>query len=322
MADTKVSALSEVSVPNLEDVLYAIDDPGGTPTSVKVTVRRLLGQMLPSIPEGRLTLESGVPLSTSDQTAKTSVYYTPYLGKRVSLYDGTRWRLYEFSEVTLALGTITDAKNYDVFLYDNAGTLTLELSAAWTNDTTRADALTTQDGIDVKSGATTRRLVGTIRTTSTTTTEDSLAKRFVGNMPAVELPRPMRVLEATNSWTLAAGAWGSFNSSTANRLQWVSPKAVHVVARCGSIFQGNTVGQGVTGIGVDSTTTPTGCFGSAGNIATGSGGQATSVAFYNGRLSAGFHFLQQLEYSDGTTITWYGDAGSSFLQSGIFGEVR
>jgi len=56
---------------------------------------------------GRLTLESGVPVSTSDQTAKTNVYFTPYLGNCIGIYDGTSWTLQTFSELTLAIGTTT-----------------------------------------------------------------------------------------------------------------------------------------------------------------------------------------------------------------------
>lgn len=129
---------------------------------------------------GRLTLESGVPISTSDQTSKTTIYYTPYNGDRISIYDGTNWGVYTFTERSLALGTLTSGKNYDVFIYNNAGTLTLE-ALAWSTDTARATALVLTNGVYLKSGQTTRRYLGTFRTTSTTTTEDSMAKRFVWN---------------------------------------------------------------------------------------------------------------------------------------------
>ena len=43
MADSKLSALSEISVPELEDLLYLVDDPSGTPVSNKVSANRALG---------------------------------------------------------------------------------------------------------------------------------------------------------------------------------------------------------------------------------------------------------------------------------------
>jgi hypothetical protein len=72
---------------------------------------------------------------------------------------------------------------YDVFLWNDAGTLRLEWGPVWTNATTRATAVVLQDGVYVKSGVTTRRLLGTIRTTATAgQTEDSDTKRFVNNL--------------------------------------------------------------------------------------------------------------------------------------------
>ena len=46
---------------------------------------------------------------------------------------------------SLALGTLTSGKNYDVFGYVSGGALTLE-SLVWTSDTARATAVTLQDG--------------------------------------------------------------------------------------------------------------------------------------------------------------------------------
>jgi hypothetical protein len=77
--------------------------------------------MAPSICEVRLTLETGVAVSTTDQLAKTSVFLTPHRGNRLALYDGTgSWKLHAItSDLALALGTKTAALPYDVFGYDN-----------------------------------------------------------------------------------------------------------------------------------------------------------------------------------------------------------
>jgi len=42
MADQKVTALTEETSPALADILYIVDDPGGTPTSKKFTIQNLL----------------------------------------------------------------------------------------------------------------------------------------------------------------------------------------------------------------------------------------------------------------------------------------
>ncbi len=78
---------------------------------------------------------------TPNGVANTSVYFTPFRGSIIALYDGSAWTMVSFAEVSIALGTLTAAKNYDVFGYLSSGALALELSTAWTNDTTRADAL-------------------------------------------------------------------------------------------------------------------------------------------------------------------------------------
>lgn len=131
--------------------------------------------------QGRLTLTSGTPITTSDVTAATTIYFTPYNGNHICLYNGSNWKPYTFTELSLSLSGYTADSNYDVFVYDNSGTLTLE-GLIWSTATTRATEITAQDGIYVKSGAVTRRYLGTIRITSTTgQCEDSLTKRFVWN---------------------------------------------------------------------------------------------------------------------------------------------
>lgn len=99
--------------------------------------------------------------------ANRTLYYTPDESDLIALYDGTRWNLYEFTERSLNISAYTASTPYDIWLYDNAGTLTLD-STAWSSDTARATDLATQDGVDVKSGDATRRYLGTIRITATT----------------------------------------------------------------------------------------------------------------------------------------------------------
>lgn len=41
-----------------------------------------------SPPQGRLTLASGVPVMTTTQSAKTTLYYAPYTGNRIPVYNG------------------------------------------------------------------------------------------------------------------------------------------------------------------------------------------------------------------------------------------
>ncbi|MGA1114793.1 MAG: hypothetical protein ACO3TI_07600, partial [Aquiluna sp.] len=142
---------------------------GGDATSIASAVAfRQLG--IAAVAQGRLTLETGVPVSTTDQTAKTVLYYTPYSGDYVALYDtvNTRWDLFQFTERSLSLSGLAANTNYDIFIYNNSGTLTLQ-AVAWATSgagtSTRASAITQLEGVWVKDSDK-RRYLGTIRTTS------------------------------------------------------------------------------------------------------------------------------------------------------------
>ena len=275
-----------------------------------------------SICDGRLTLTTATPVTTSDVTAATTIYFTPYRGNRVALFDGSKWKVYAFTEVSLALGTLTDDLPYDVFLYDNAGTLTLEFTA-WTNATTRATALVLQNGVYVRTGATTRRYLGTFRTETTTTTEDSFAKRFLWNYYN-RVARPMRVLEATDSWVYSTATMRQANGSTANQLAFVVGVAeVMVEAEAYAFAANDTAGNlATTAIGYDSTTAA-----ATGSIIWRSVNHEANRIVNPGAMvrmypAVGYHFLAWLEYATGNVMTWYGDNGAPTLQqAGIHGRI-
>ena len=123
---------------------------------------------------GRLTLTTAVPITTSDVTGAGTIFYTPHINDEIGISDGVDFAIQTFTEISLVLSIITD-KNYDVFIFDNVGTLTLELSAKWTTDTTRADALSRLHGVFVKDSAKTRRYLGTIRGSGANVTEGVFA---------------------------------------------------------------------------------------------------------------------------------------------------
>lgn len=262
----------------------------------KVTVERIGGFIDPGICNGRLTLTSGLAITTSDVSSTGTIYFTPYKGSRVSLYDGTRWKLYTLTEKSLSL-TLTSGYCYDIFLYDNSGTLTLE-TAEWDNSTftvtiaspgvvtwtahplsnndavilsttgalptgltagtvyyvvnkatntfelsatkggasintsgsqsgthtvhslnTHGTIISLQDGIYVKTGATTRRYLGSIKANGTNTTIDGAAYRGVWNY----YNRVCRQLMKTDftGHTYNSATIRSWNNSTTNRVEFI-----------------------------------------------------------------------------------------------------
>jgi hypothetical protein len=271
--------------------------------------------------DGRLTLTSGTPVTTADVTAAGTIYFAPFRGSKLALYDGSaNWKAYNFTELSLAL-TLSSGKPYDVFVYDNSGTPTLE-TLVWTNDTTRATALTTQNGVLVKTGATTRRYLGTIYSSGVNTTEDSFSKRFVWNYYN-RVTRPMRVLEATDSWNYTTATIRQANGAAGNQLDFVvgvseSAVSAHVAA----MAQNTNIPVEVdVMIGLDSTSAiASGCINSIG-LSQVANVPLTLTASWTGYPGVGRHFLTWLEYSAATgTTTWLGDNGNpSRTQAGIHG---
>jgi hypothetical protein len=330
MADQKGSALTELSAPTLDDLLYMVDDPGGTPTSYKLSLTRALG-FAALAPGGRLNLSSGVPVTTSDVTGAGTLYYCPFIHDRIRIYDGTRWRYYIFTERTLAL-SLTSGGVYDVFIYDNSGTLTLE-TLAWTNTTTRATALTLQDGVLVKTGALTRLFLGTIYASGTNSCDDSLVLRGVWNAYN-QVPRPVRKLDATASWTRTGTSWQPLRNQSANKIAVVngapagynrSSISLLASAVTSGTESGGIVGGGAIGIGVDSTSANSanamGGIGVA--MTTGPTGVTafgTASSRFDDFVGLGYHEFTVLQSSSTSgTATFYGSGTGDQYVAGMTG---
>ena len=273
--------------------------------------------------EGRLTLTTATPVTTSDVTGASAatIYFTPYGGNQIALYNGTQWGLHTFTELSLAVPATTNTM-YDVWVYNNSGTLALE-ALAWTNDTTRATALAFQNGVYVKSGTTTRRYVGSFRTTgSSGQTEDSAAKRYVWNYYNRK-SRLMMVAESTNTWTYTSSTYQQANASTANQIDFVIGVAEEVVAATvrGLAINSTTADRySWVSIGLDGTSSNATLVQPSHSSSTARG---HPTAEYRVVVAAGRHYLTWLEATDsGETMTWYGDNGdANKYQTGIVGGL-
>jgi hypothetical protein len=157
----------------------------------------------------------------ADVTSSATVFFTPHIGSRIALYvENYGWRNYAFDELSLDISGVAASKNLDVFIYDNAGTLTLSMEE-WSNDTLRATALVRQDGVLVKSGAPSYRYLGTCRTFNTGVCRDIEASRFLWNYYN-RVEKNLLVKDPTDSWTYAtADTWHPMNNSTNNRVSVV-----------------------------------------------------------------------------------------------------
>lgn len=137
---------------------------------------------VPGVCDFRVSPHSTDPLGES--SSSTAIYIHPYVGNAIALYDGSRW-LYRTSSsaIVLAVGGLTAGKNHDAFVYWSGSALVGE-AVEWTDDTTRATAITRQNGVPVKSGDATRRYVSTFRTVSDSGTKVlcQVGQRYVWNL--------------------------------------------------------------------------------------------------------------------------------------------
>ncbi len=255
-------------------------------------------EIIPEPPAGRLTLTTGVAVTTSDVTAAETLYYVPYNGNRVFLHTGIKWTRKSFSELAISLAGKTANTNYDVFAYLDSGSPALEL-LAWSNATTRATELAYQDGMLVKSGDETRLYLGTIRITGTEgQCEDSLTKRFVWNYYN-RVDRRLYYSNAT-SHTYTTSSWRAWNNSATARVEYI----------CGVIEDAQSMSLDVqksssstsitayNGIGLDRTNEVD----YAVNYVKGYEGRYGSA--HNPLPGLGYHYLSVNEYSSGPTSTF------------------
>jgi hypothetical protein len=284
----------------------------------------------PQVCGGRLTLTSGDPVPYADQSSKTTIYFTPYNGNRMALYDDSRWVVREFAELSHSLSGLTADKNYDVFAYNNDGVVTIdtiESGDAWTNNTTRSTDLVLQNGVYVKTGATSRRYLGTFRTTSSTgETQDTKASRLVWNAYN-RVERHMYYLPSADSWSGAGATIRQANNTAANKIESVvglsgTGITVYNAVMCACDAAAVNTYMAV-GIGESSTTAN----------ATGTVVMAatpvvadytfTSSAYLSKDQPDGYHYYAMLESNTAAgTTTWFGDNGAPLArQSGISAMV-
>lgn len=257
--------------------------------------------------------------------SQTSIKFTPYNGAQISLYDGvSTWTMLTFIETSLALGTLTSGLPYDVFAFNNSGTLALEL-LAWTSASARATAIVQQDGVWVKTGATTRRLLGTILTDSTTTTIDDIGglttliggKRYVSNVYN-QVPLNFRVKDTSTTWGYSSATWRQANGQAGNKCEFM----VSVLSRANGMYMTSINGPGVwsfIGVNLDSiTATPLVAIGTNTNAGV-SNWNGTSVN-RDDLLQPGYHYYAEMERTDGGAGVFSGNPSGDAL-SGLAGAV-
>lgn len=290
-------------------------------------------------PQGYLTLVSGTPVITSDQSAKTAVFYTPDKGNLIPIYNGSKFTPTEFSELTLTLVSSHVASTlYDIFVWSESGVITIGTGPAWSTSTAGSGARGT--------GASTTELTRingllvnavsmTTRNSSTTYTVGANRGTYVGSIfmdgtnGQVTCHRSfgqsrkwglwnaynqrritLQAGDATASWTYGTATIRASNNDSTNRATiffGLADGPVEILAS--QTIEGNSTGDegGRVGIGINSTTAFSGLAGR--NFLTGSDGVqgfATVTARHGTVPAIGIHNIQFLEIADSGTVQFNG----------------
>ncbi len=229
------------------NILYVCTTTGTSSTAVWTAVNAGATQNIIPTPQGYLTPVSGTPVIVSDSASATSVFYTPYVGSLIPIYNGSSFVPFSFSELTMTLSASQAANAiYDLFVFSNAGVPTLAVGPAWTTATAGSGArgtgagttqLTRISGIWVnavsmtgRNGATTYSISANQATYVGSIFMDSVAgqvtchrsygqSRKWGIWNAYNrVPLYLKAGDATASWTYSTNTVRPSNNNTANSL--------------------------------------------------------------------------------------------------------
>lgn len=266
----------------------------------------------------RLTLEAGVPVSTTDQTAKTVLRtaWTGTGGDRVHLLDGSTFKPYRIDSLpTLDLSGLAASTIYDIFMYPVAGVPTLE-RVAWASLTARAQAITDEQGYKVKTSDG-KRYVGTILSDAAGgAATDALSRRGVWNYYNRQY-RTIRTYNTASSWT--------YSSTIREYNNGVGQVRGEFVLGLASYPSGNEMGHAVSGTfvgsvawAIDSTSSANGK-----QIFFGNGFQTifytSSYSRRDSALAIGYHYFTQVESVTSGTMTNNGN--NALLSAYLFMEM-
>lgn len=280
-------------------------------------------------PQGRITLASGVPVMGTSQSGCTTVYYTPYAGNMVPIYDGTNMVPTVVAEVSQATtdatkspAAVAASKVYDLFVWNDSGTIRCTRGPAWTNATTRGYTFTMVNGILLNTSAVTNgpaasrgTWVGTIASNASSTIDWTLGSSGSGGVAAVlnvwNAYNRVEISTAVNdngaNYNYTTATIRQARASTGNQISYV------VGAAEDSAFAqywgfANAVAVGATpqtGIGLDSITAFTNYQFTAAYAVVSLSQNTTSV--WNPAI--GTHYLAGLEKGDGTNANTFGLSG-------------
>lgn len=225
------------------------------------------GDPAEALPEfgGRLSLQSGIP-TPNNASNESTLYYTPLHHKFVYLRIGGVWQRKVFDEISTTLPDPgASALPYDVYLYDNSGTVAMEL-VAWADDQTRLVSLSrdSETGLFIKPGDPSRVYVGSVYVNADGETSDADDRRHLYNW-FNQVQRRLRydasAINGGADWAaINQTTWRVANGSATPHISIFSggpehtPNVIQLLVKVRCV--NSAAGQGEVGISQDGATTP------------------------------------------------------------------
>lgn len=334
-------------------VLYVCTTTGTSSTAVWTAVNASAATPAVPTPQGRLTPRSAEPVLATDVSGANSIYYEPYVGNLVPIYNGASMTPTEFSALPLVLASQHVASTiYDVFVFSNSGVLTLVTGPAWSVSTAgsgaRGTGASTTQLTRVK-GLWVNAVSMTARNGSTTYTVGANLGTYVGSIfidgsaGAVSchlsfgqsrkwgvwnaynrVPVQLKVGDATGSWTNTPTSWRQSRADATNFAHIFSglPEEHYDLSFSQTIKQAinSTDCTADIGIGFNSTTVVSGRQGRASISSAIAGVQfhiTTPMATHLALPSLGLHKVNAIEQAGtGTTDnTFFGSEALMLLSA-------
>lgn len=294
-----------------------------------------------SDPGGRVTFTTGTPIQSSN-VAVTTVYYTPFVNDLVPIYDGANWSATPFAELGNVLtnsatgkagpAATTTNSNYDLFVWNDSGTIRLTRGPAWSFTTARGTGAGTTElqqvngiwtnKVAITNGPAANRgtYVGTIRTNGSSQAQWNAGGPASGGQAAIlglwnaynRVRYYGKISDTTISWTYGTSAWRPAHNSSGMRVSWVGGLQNDFLTAEYSGLAVTSTGKAQAGVGLDSTSAPSGVYTTSGTS------NAWSLFGELNDRSLGFHFAQALERAvDGVSVDYYSD-GTGLTYDGWF----
>lgn len=293
-------------------------------------------------PQGRITLTSGASVMTTSVAAATTVYYTLAGGNQVPIYDGTNFVPSTFAELSQATtdttkspAAVVNNSNYDLFAWNDSGTIRCTRGPPWTSDTARGSGAGTTElqivsGIYLNKNAITNgpaanrgTYVGSIRSNGTATIDWILgnlasgggaASLFVWNAYNQNEVRTV-VADTTSSWAYTSTTIRQVRAQTTMKISFLSglPSGfIDAAYACTIIVAAVNGAFSDVGIALDSITVYD-------KKAEGSGTASTALTHplnvgncYGPQL--GMHYIAALENGDGTNSSTFTGGNNQSLR--------